>query len=348
MYVRTSVVLSFFLAFISGCSGVSNEEFDDRLTSIDMDGDGVFFADDCDDRDPDVGLEVAWYVDSDGDGYGSLEDDQLISCDTVDGYVLIGGDCDDLDEHVNPSADEMCLDLIDNNCDTLIDDSSSADAVTWYVDSDGDSFGDETAAPVSSCDDLSATHVQEHTDCDDADNSIYPEALEYCDQVDNDCDTEIDEDDAVDVITWYADLDDDGFGDIGDIKVTCYEPNDYVELSGDCDDGDSTSYPGADEYCDGVDHDCDTFTYEGDSVDASLWYLDSDSDGFGDPTSGITACTGGGEYITDNTDCDDSNGSVNPSADEYCDTLDNNCDTFIDEDTSLDAVEWLRSRKYRL
>jgi hypothetical protein len=50
------------------------------------------------------------------------------------------------------------------------------------------------------------------TDCDDTNAAIHPEADEICDSVDNDCDGAIDEADAVDASTWYADADGDGYG----------------------------------------------------------------------------------------------------------------------------------------
>ncbi|MCB9759685.1 MAG: hypothetical protein H6739_07570 [Alphaproteobacteria bacterium] len=39
-------------------------------------------------------------------------------------------------------------------------------------------------------------------------------------------------------------------------------------------------------------------------------------------------------------DCDDSNETINPGADERCDGVDNNCDGVVDEDAAIDAQTW--------
>ncbi len=112
-------------------------------------------------------------------------------------------------------------------------------------------------------------------DCDDANPEVHPGA----DEVDNDCDGEIDE--GTDE-TFWGDVDGDGYGDPGITISACSAPSGYVDNAEDCDDDDASQYPGADEVCNGDDDDCDGVTDEDDAVDAPTWYGDSDGDGFGD------------------------------------------------------------------
>ncbi|MFY7970973.1 MAG: MopE-related protein [Flavobacteriales bacterium] len=63
---------------------------------------------------------IAWYRDSDGDGYG---DNNVVrmSCTQPLGYVSAGGDCDDTWDLTYPTAAEDC-DGRDNDCDLVVDD----------------------------------------------------------------------------------------------------------------------------------------------------------------------------------------------------------------------------------
>ena len=174
--------------------------------------------------------------DRDGDGHAS----------TSDG----GDDCDDDDAGVHPGADEIC-DGVDNDCDDEIDEGATT---TLYVDADGDGFGD-VAQPIEACE-AAAGLVADATDCDDADAGRHPAADEVCDEVDNDCDGEIDED-PVDGTTFHVDADGDGRGDPAAPVVTCALRDGLVDDATDCDDAEPRAWGGAAEVCDGIDNDCD-------------------------------------------------------------------------------------------
>lgn len=92
----------------------------------------------------------------------------------------------------------------------------------------------------------------------------------------------------------------------------------YVESQDDCDDTDADGCVGAEDRCDPVDSACDGEVAEDDSIDAPLWYVDADGDGFGDPATALSVCTAPGSRIADNADCDDGSASANPTGTERC------------------------------
>lgn len=94
-------------------------------------------------------------------------------------------------------------------------------------------------------------------DCNDGDPTIKPGAVETCNSKDDNCNNQVDED-ASDVLTFFADADNDGFGNAEVTKEACSAPSGYVENSGDCDDSKGNINPDGTEVCgDGVDNNCD-------------------------------------------------------------------------------------------
>ncbi len=287
---------------------------------------------------------VTWYADGDGDGYGNAASSTM-ACDAPSGYVADASDCNDGDASINPAAAESC-DGVDNNCDGSVDPDSSVDASTWYSDYDGDGYGDPDPSYATASCALPSGYVADSSDCNDGDASINPGASEVCDGIDNNCDGSVDPDSAIDALTWYSDSDSDGYGDPepSSSTLSCTIPAGFVADSSDCDDGDSSINPAAYEVCDGVDNDCDKAIDPDDSVDATTWYEDYDADGYGDPSPlwAVEACTLPSGYTSASvaTDCDDYDAAINPGAAEVCDGIDNNCDTVIDPDSSVDALTW--------
>jgi hypothetical protein len=151
-----------------------------------------------DDDDPNVVDQQIWYGDYDHDGYGDIEF-QIMGCEQPDGYVDNYLDCDDSNSDINPGVDEIC-NGIDDNCDGLIDDDDPnvVGQSYWYADSDGDGYGDMNDF-VLACD-QPEDYVDNLDDCDDSAVSVYPNAPEIYDGLDNDCDDEVDEDHDISVV----------------------------------------------------------------------------------------------------------------------------------------------------
>jgi hypothetical protein len=323
-------------------STLDGGDCDDRDAAINPSADEVCngIDDDCDgaidDDDPSLVDATTWYSDGDGDGWGD-PDLPTSACSQPSGSSIDGSDCDDGDPEVSPSATEAC-NGIDDDCDGSIDEDDAIDAATWYADADADGYGDPDLS-TRACSQPSG-HSADATDCDDSDAAVNPAAAELCDGIDNDCDGDVDEGDATDAATWYADADADGYGDPDISTRACSQPSGTSSDGTDCDDSDAGVNPAVDELCNGVDDDCDGSTDEGDATDAATWYADSDADGYGDASASTAACSEPSGYSSDDSDCDDGDSAVNPGAHEQCNGVDDDCDGSTDEDDATDAATW--------
>jgi len=147
-------------------------------------------------------------------------------------------------------------------------------------------------------------------DCDDTNSAVHPGADEVCgNDRDDDCNMIVD--------------DRDGDAD-NHVDVACADTYDGNKPADDCNDDDSTIYPGAPETEDGVDNDCN-----GDIDDGTdAWDEDGDCVCVADTCTGSTnaACltvVGG--------DCDDDDAANFPGNPEVCDGADNDCSEVPDD-----------------
>jgi len=302
----------------------------------DQDGDGFALADDCDDEDASVfpgapescdGVDqdcdgaadndpidgTDFYTDADGDGFGDATT-TIAACDQPSGTTTDDRDCDDTDASIHPGAEELC-DGLDQDCDLAIDE-DAVDDTDWYVDFDGDGYGDPGLS-TQACT-APTGYTGDSSDCNDADAAINPGAAEICDGFDNNCDGLIDDEDpAVSAsATWYRDGDGDGYGLDSTAYTACNPDAGDSGVGGDCDDLNPDVNPGeAEIWYDGVDQNCDG--------------NDTDQDGDGHAWDGA-----GGD------DCDDLDATVNPGALEiWYDGIDQDCDG-NDTDQDGDGFDW--------
>jgi hypothetical protein len=140
------------------------------------------------------------------------------------------------------------------NCEEAVDNVTLfiTDYTSYYIDADGDGFGDPASTPVLSCSSV-AGRVANNTDCCDTNADINPSC------------------------EWWADQDGDGFGSyiyttgcISGCTIPAqlfpwYPPaHGGQSYAADCDDFTPTAYPGSTEVCgNSIDDDCDGSTDEG-------------------------------------------------------------------------------------
>jgi hypothetical protein len=362
-----------------------NGDVDEDTDTSDDDGDGLTELEgDCDDTDDTIFTGATEHLNGvDDDCDGTIDEGTIAFDDDGDCYCEGGddgegctgsvsetcldlvspGDCNDGDEDVYPYAPEI-VDLIDNDCDGSIDETTDSS------DDDGDGFSELDG------------------DCNDDNAAIYPGAPEALNDLDDDCDGTIDE--GTDAYDDDGDCYCEGGGPVTVCRGSTSSECDGLIEDGDCNDGDEDINPGAIETCDGEDLDCDGLTgasdpdtdtdgdtysrcedidcndfdpdihpgateYCNDTDDdcngvldddyatgASIWYFDGDGDDFGSMIVSTYACDSTAGYIPLSGDCDDSDPNINPGETEVCDDddTDEDCDGSADGTDAIGKSYW--------
>ena len=258
---------------------------------------------------------TTFYYDADGDGYGVNVSQCLCAPDNKFTATKLG-DCDDTLIAINPAAEEVCGDNIDNNCDGTQNTANAKGCIQFFADVDTDGYG--AGAGQCQCQPQGTFIATLAGDCLDTDNDVNPGIAEICDNKDNNCVGGVDE---------KCNVDGDAYCDAK--LETVGTPIVCSKGGGDCLDTNKDVNKDAVEICDNIDNNCDGKADNG---------CDADNDGYCSakmvvPGPALSCPKGKG-------DCDDTNSQIYPGKIEACDDFDNNCSGATDEGCDADGDKY--------
>ena len=201
------------------------------------------------------------------------------------------------------NARQEVADSADNDCDGQVDNGFSS--FTFYLDTDGDDFGQGDARIQSSIPQGQYSALVAG-DCRPGDKSSYPGATELCDGNDNNCNNL--PDDVENIKTQCYDVADRKYAGVGACSYgyyTCLGDKFSDSCTGDV-------APIA-EICDGLDNDCNGQTDE---------IFDGDGDGY---TTCGTKTDGTDKIVDARVDCRDNDSTISPGTQEMCNGVDDDC-----------------------
>jgi hypothetical protein len=153
----------------------------------------------CDDQDNNCNLLVdepgstgcsTFYKDKDDDGWG-MDNKSLCLCGPTEDYSASQpGDCDDSVWSVNPAGSEVCNNA-DDDCDGSVDNNGALGCLDHFMDKDSDGYG--SGVPMCLCWPNGTYTTKNGGDCDENNPAKHPGIPEICNNLDDDCDGQVDE-----------------------------------------------------------------------------------------------------------------------------------------------------------